>query len=465
MSLWKIAWRSVQQRALASALTAISMALGVTLVVSILIIHTIVSESFKNNSSLGYNVVVGAKGGALQLVLNSVFYLDDPIENVPYTFYQEFLTAEEREDGKDGQFCRMSDGQPVLAIPVCLGDYYKTYRVVGTNTKLFDELVYDVDKNRKFEFSEGRNFVYKSKEHGFFECVVGATVAREAKLKVGDSIVPSHGAPEGEGEAHDEDLFHVVGILKASGTPNDRAVFVNIEGFLLIEDHQKPIEESDETDESTEEEEAIESEQAVEETAHHGHDHKGDRQPLPIAQREVTSILVKTDPFGSMYINNKINEGNVAQAVMPIAVIYSLLDGIVKPVQTVLLIITALICVVSGISILVSIYNSMSDRRHEIAVMRALGAGRRTVLLVVLFESIILSLGGGLGGWMGGHVLIGAFGTMIEERTGVTVGLFSSSIVELTLIPSLILLAILVGFLPAVSAYRTDVAQALSSSP
>ena len=149
--------------------------------------------------------------------------------------------------------------------------------------------------------------------------------------------------------------------------------------------------------------------------------------------------------------------------------------------QLALLVVTALICVVSGISILVSIYNSMSDRKHEIAVMRALGASRSTVMTVILLESILLSLAGGIAGWTGGHTLNTVAGGEIEARTGVSVGFFSVApplenldlwglgpIIglmspELWLIPALILLAIIVGFLPALAAYQTDVAKSLGS--
>src|SRR3954464_15836186 len=97
MSLFRIALRSILQRGVASLLTMLSMALGVMLVVAVLSIHGVVSQSFKNNASLGYNMIVGAKGGQEQLVLNTVFYLSKPVENIPYTYYLEFLKREERD--------------------------------------------------------------------------------------------------------------------------------------------------------------------------------------------------------------------------------------------------------------------------------------------------------------------------------------------------------------------------------
>jgi putative ABC transport system permease protein len=154
-----------------------------------------------------------------------------------------------------------------------------------------------------------------------------------------------------------------------------------------------------------------------------------------------------------------INEGRDAQATLPVLEIYNLFDVIVRPIQTVLLVLTAMICVVSGISILVSIYNSMSERRQEIAVMRALGAGRDTVMSIILLESVFLSLGGGLAGWLLAHTLNWLASPLIEAQTGVSIQFWDMQLAEALLIPALILLAVICGFLPALSAYRTDVAK------
>ncbi len=481
MSIIRIAWRSIQQRGLASFLTTISMALGVMLVVSVLLIMGVVSESFRNNSSLGYNMIVGAKGGSLQLVLNTVYHLSKPIENLPYTYYLDFLPANQRPDGRDGKFF----GSAEFAIPMGMGDYFQGFRVVGTIPAMFDDFEYDAEKGRRYEFAAGRNFQTYSAEYGYFEAILGAKVASSVGLQVGDTFSPTHGSDEGA--AHD--VFYVVGILKPSGTPNDRAVFVNIEGFLLLEGHAKPLSPNVSgtplptslvpTYQSVGVEAALDQVSKLDE----------DRRrllPLDIEEREVTSILIKTvHPAVAMSLENTINEGDKAQAVMPVSEIFGLFRTFVDPVKWVLLAITAMVCFTSGVSILVSIYNSMSDRRHEIAVMRALGAGRRKILLVVLLESLLLALGGGFAGWLAGHLLIGVFASpFIEQRTGVSVGLFDvspkvrlfeflgeSPIMhwgvpgEFLLIPALVLLAIVVGFLPALTAYRTDVAKALSATP
>jgi putative ABC transport system permease protein len=501
MSLWKIAWRSIQQRGLASSLTGMSMALGVMLVVAVLVIHATINDSFLNNSSLGYNVLVGAKGGRLELVLNSVYYLARPVENIPYTFYQEFT------DGKYKPYVGK-------AIPLCLGDMYQDFRVVGTTPAFFNELDYG---GRKYKFAEGQNF----EADDYFGAVIGATVARNTGLQVGDPFNPTHGLGP---DAHVHDPFTVRGILAPTGTPNDRALFINMEGFYLMPEHAKPVaanaqpaaqpethpdhdpdhEHADEKHEHAGEKhqhaddkhadvpqdaagvhhdaraaehgkEKEHGEHAHDEHEHgeHGHhDHEHAHGPLPIEQREVTSILVLTASAPGLppelvapQLINAINEGSMAQAVTPIREMTNLFDLFVNPLRTVLLSLTVMIVIVSGIGILVSIYNSMAERQHEIAVMRALGAGRQTVMALVLLESILLSLAGGLAGWLVGHGLIALLSPWIAAQTGVALGFFQFVGYELVIIPGLIALAAVVGYLPALAAYRTDVAKALSATP
>jgi putative ABC transport system permease protein len=160
-----------------------------------------------------------------------------------------------------------------------------------------------------------------------------------------------------------------------------------------------------------------------------------------------------------------INTGPTAQAVAPAKVIADLFESVVGKLQWILLGMAVLTVVEAGIGIMVSIYNSMSDRRHEIAVMRALGASRRTVMMVILMESILLALLGGGLGLLIGHGAIWACSPLITEWTGVVVDLLQFQWVELILVPGLIILAAAVGYLPALAAYRTDVAKSLITTP
>jgi putative ABC transport system permease protein len=491
MPFWKIAWRNIEQRALASSLTALSMALGVAVMIAVIVIHSVAVRQFSQDAQ-GYHLIVGGKGGELQLVLSTVYHLGQPLYPIPYTYYQKFT---------EGEFA----GITKVAIPLCLGDSYaspngRMFRVVGTTPDLFGKIQYGAYSDgtpKRYEFQPGgRNF----KAENFYEAVVGSVVAAQSGLQVGDEINPTHGIGA---EGHKHDGFQVVGILKPTGTANDRAVFINIEGFYLLEGHSlSPHDEdahgehehehetaetaADHTHEAAAdeptaevaaaEEPAAEHLHADEESGHADHDHAehadadhdhAHHEPLPIDQREVTSILVLcNNELGPVVLDTAVNKGedHIAQAVAPSREVTRLLENIVGPIQLVLLVLTILIVIVAAISILVSIYNSMSERSHDIAVMRALGASRQSVMTIVLLESILLSLLGGIAGVVLGHALLGLASPYVEARTGVTLGLFEFDAQEIILIPALVVLASIVGFLPAVSAYRTDVAKALAGS-
>ena len=518
MSLWKIALRNIQQRALASTLTSFSVALGVALVVAVLVIFGVVNRSF-TRAAEGYNLIVG-RGGRLEIVLSTVYHLGSPTENLPWNYYTEFISTSK----KQGKYASLVD----VAVPYCLGDNYQGYRVIGTTRELFSKLGYGVDRNGqviKYKFSSGRNFSASKP----FEAVVGSIVAGKTGLKVGDTFEPTHGLAE-EAGGHKHDPFTVVGIMQPSGTPNDRALFVNVEGFFLLEGHAREHagQGSGDREQGTAEQGTAEQGEeghahgehghahGEEEHAHgehghahgeedhaheeHEHDHgdedhgHGDHdhghahdhghhhhEPLPPEQREVTAILIRsnmTNPIASMSLEGAVNKGQIAQAVFPVREIAKLSNGLLGNFQFMLLVLAVLIVLVAGIGIMVSIYNSMSDRRRDIAVMRALGARRNTVMAVILLESILLSVAGGVAGVLLGHGLIALLNPYIVSQTGVSIGLLDYATFdlhllgrvvrvpfELLLVPGLLILASVVGYLPAMSAYRTDVAKSLTATP
>lgn len=467
MSLWGIAVRSIRQRGVASLLTIISMSLGVALIVAVLIVYGVIQESFRNAAS-GYNFIVGKKGSPLELVLNTVYFQGRPNEPLPWSYYKTFLPGGSRSDVVE------------VAVPYCLGDNYEGHRVVGTTPELFTAVEYA--QGKKYQFAAGRNFGQAaalaageklpekkptqvqaddddtpmphvhSTPPFFNEAVIGSQVARHTGLKVGESFKPAHGLDADPTlPPHEHDPVKIVGLLAPTGTPNDRAIFMNIEGFYLLDGHSKSG----------------------------GHHHGG---PLPEEDREVTAVLVRTksdEEFAPMVplLVKELNEGNEAQAVAPRAEISRLIDNIIGPILMLLLAVACLIVFVAGLGVVVSIYNSMNERRREIAVMRSLGAGRSTVLAVVLLESLLLALAGGLLGFVIGHGLPILAGPALLDYTGVDVGGLNFPTTEIrlahgvlivplevVLLPGLVLLSAVVGFFPALAAYRTDVSRALASS-
>src|SRR6478609_2845963 len=226
MPFWKIAWRNMEQRALASTLTAISMALGVAVMIAVIVIYGVAVRQF-DQSAQGYHLIVGGKGGSLQLVLSTVYHIGQPLYPIPYSYYQKFQPG--------GEFAEVTS----TAIPQCLGDSYQSpdnsvFRIVATTPEMFEKIHYGSNADgslKSYEFQPGgRNF----KTDSFFEGVIGSVVAARSGLKVGDSFQPSHGLSGGS------DLYHavkIVGILKPTGSADDRALFMNIEGFYLLPGH------------------------------------------------------------------------------------------------------------------------------------------------------------------------------------------------------------------------------------
>ena len=485
MSLWKIAWKSIEHRSLASTLTAFSMALGVALVVTVLVINGVVGKSFQQGAQ-GYDLIVGAKGSKLQLVLSSVFYNQDPVGLIPYEYYDLMRSSRYSAEVK-------------TAIPIARGDNYQGSPVVATTPEYFQSVT--KSDGKPYTLQKGEFF----KNVDFYGAVVGYNVAKKNKLQLGDEIRFGHTSSQRDDDLHEP--FKVVGILDHTGSPNDRAVFVNLEGFYK----QHELETTSESiDYSLREEEVAKKraelglaapevaeadhEHEHEEGDDHEHEHEHGRRLTAIllitkdvevavaATREQVDAITTTPgvevaetdlvtPDRVQVVDTAVTalpakiEGELleAQAVAPVQEIAAFFDDVIGNIQSVLIIFAIQVVIVAGVGMMVSIYNSMNERRQEIAIMRALGARRTTVMAIILFESILLSLGGGLLGAAIGHLAIGALAPLIMSYSNVMVRPWDFQLVELILIPGLLLLASVVGYLPAVVAYRTDVAQSLQS--
>lgn len=491
MSLWKIAWKSIRHRSLASALTAFSMALGVALVVTVLVINGVVGKSFQQGAQ-GYDLIVGAKGSKLQLVLSSVFYNQDPVGLIPYEYYDLMTSSRYSAEVK-------------TAIPIARGDNYQGAPVVATTPEYF----------RSVTKSDGKPYTLQKGEFfrnvDYYAAVVGYSVAKKNKLRVGDEVRFGHA-----NSARDEDLhepFKIVGILDHTGSPNDRAVFVNLEGFYR--EHERGEGTETVNYELREEELARKrAELGIDETTAEAdveHDHEHEHAPGEVCEdcghgghkRRLTAILLITKdaevevaatasaveaatesrpgleidesdlvtPDRVQVVDTAVTalpakiEGELleAQAVAPVREIAAFFQDVIGNIQSVLIVFAIQVVIVAGVGMMVSIYTSMNERRQEIAIMRALGARRSTVMSIILLESILLSLGGGLFGALIGHLAIGALAPLIMAYSNVMVRPWDFQTVELALIPGLIGLASVVGYLPAVIAYRTDVAQSLQT--
>jgi putative ABC transport system permease protein len=442
MNLVTIASKSIRQRWLASSLTALSIALGVALMVAVLVINGVVTRMFNQNAT-GYQLILGAKGSPMQLVLNTIYFLDRPIENVPYKEYLELK----------------SYPWVAHAIPFALGDTTDDgrFRIVGTFPEYFDV---EYVPGKKFGLQGGRFL------SGTFDAVIGARVARARKWKVGDEFPIAHGG--NVRDIHDQ-KFKVVGVLAPTGLPLDRAVFIHYDGFYAIPGHELNEKEAEAEASARRGGKIMVPEVGLGTGNEQPDDKNATKGPLPDEQKRVTAILVQTKGRGpaeqdaiAFLKKPLINKGPVFQAVNPIEQIRKLLVDVVGNIRTMLLVMTLLIIVVSGVGIFVSIYNSMADRKREIAIMRALGARRRTVFSIIIAEAVLLCAGGGLAGVIIGHGLVFLAGPIVEARSDILIDPWFFEPHELYILPALLVLAVIVGLVPGLTAYRADVARGLS---
>lgn len=452
MNLFQIAYRSLRQRTLSSVLTMFSVALGVGLIVAVLVVYGVIDGLFAQTGS-GFDLLVGPKGSETQLVLSTVYRIENPSEPLPYRYFKEL----------------QDDPRVERAVPLAVGDATEEggFKIVGTTPEFF-LLPYARDAA-----GEPKQFLLTGTMKSQWDAIIGSQVARDNGWDIGSEFKMVHGGQSvaDGGHVHDE-KFTVRGVLAPTGTPNDRSVFVNLRGFLALDGHDKPISEAidreaeffGETKQQIRDRYA-DAIAAIEASTGHYHG------PMPDLQKEISAVMLVMSKRGksefagqanAIKMRAEINEGFKAMAVNPVAVMSRLIKTQIGDIKNVMLILTGLIVVVSAVGIFTSIYNSMSDRKREIGIMRALGARRATMLGIILAETTLLCIGGGLVGFLGGHALVLLSAPWITEKYGLVIDPWHFEYVELTIFPVLLLLAIIVGILPGLTAYRTDVASALS---
>lgn len=405
MSLVRMAWRYLWSRPLVTILTLTGISLGVALISSVLTLHRETERTFQREAAL-FDLVVGAKGSPLQLVLSSVYHLDTPTGNVPYALYEK-LKADRRVE---------------TAIPIGLGDNYQGYRIVGTESVLW-KLTTGTEGGPFFNLKDGRFF---EKD---FEVVLGAQVATTTNLKVGDSFVGTHGLVSMPGsEEHKEFPYHVVGILQPTGTAQDRAIFGTLGSIWRIHDRENQIHEE------------IRGQTATD-------------KPAP--PRETTAILVRLKSRGQrMWIQSEIGKTTEGMAAIPVMEILKLYQNVLEPMQRTLLAVAAAVVIVACLTVLTTLYQSAERRRRDVAIIRCLGGRRSEVGLLMLLEATLLTLCGILGGWLLSHVILTAGAEIIRLKSGLLIHAWSVDEWELEALGLVALCGVLAGLVPAVSCYR-----------
>jgi putative ABC transport system permease protein len=346
----------------------------------------------------GFDAVLGARSSKLQLVLNAIFHLEASPGNVSAADY-EFIKK---------------NPAVKLAIPIAVGDNLRGFRIVGTIPELFTEVEYTAGK--KFRLSAGRLFDPTAKE-----AVLGSFAAQKLGLKVGDEFHPFHGLIYDERNQHAE-TFHVVGILAPSNTPADKVVWIPLHGLQTMA----------------------------------GHD--------PRVATDVSAVLIQLrSPAAGFMLDMMYNkQGNRLTFAFPIGAIMAQLFQKIGWFDQVLTLVAYLVAVVSAAGVLAAIYNSMSARRRDIAILRALGAGRLLLFSAVVLESAVIGAIGMVVSFGIYAAIVSGVAVVIRAQTGVMLETFAYSPIMGWAPPAMILLCALCGLLPAWKAYRTDVAENLA---
>ena len=427
MRIWQVIERSLSQRKLSSVLTALNVALGVMLVSAILTLQREMEETYRRPSR-GYQLVVGPTGSALQIVLNTVFHVDQSPGLIPYSIQKEF-----EDNPRDVR----------LAIPYAVGDSFRGFRVVATTNGIFSPVFPHPPGDVTKKLARGRPFKYSDHalQHAFeslvagtaheheghrhtFEAVVGWEVADKLGLKLGDRIEPTHGV-EGEEEHDHEHLWDVVGVLKRSGTPVDRVVFINLDSFYWISDHA------------------------------------GAKMPISNEPAISSILLFPRRGVAQARLLPQLTKRSDLQ-VANVALEVKKLLSIVGQVDVVFLVTAVLVVVIGIVSIMVAIYNTMSERRREIAILRAIGARRRFVVAAIVGESTALAFIGGVFGVLMAHLAMFLARDKIIEIAGLAVEPSRFLPIELLLVAAVTVVGALAGLIPALKAYNTDVARNLA---
>ena len=390
MTLAGLSIAYLRSRPLASALNLLLLALGVA-TITVLLLATEQLESRMGRDARGIDLVAGAKGSPLQLVLSAVFHLDAPTGNIPLA--QADALAKNRMVRK--------------AIPLALGDSYKSYRIVGSS--------HDYPAHYGARVAEGRLWSAP------MEATLGAEAAARTKLTVGAKFAGAHGLGEG-GDEHEKEPYQVVGVLAPTGTVLDRLVLTSVESVWEVHEHGAPAN----------------------------------------AAREITALLIQyASPLAAATLPRMVNSSSALQAASP-AYESARLFRMIGVGVDVMRAFGVVLMLAAGLSVFIALLNALEERRYDLAVMRMLGATPARLMGLMLLEGCVLALAGGIAGIALGHVFTEALGAALRQAQQSAVTGWAWSASEWWLLAASLGVGVVAALIPAWRAYRSDVAPVLA---
>tara|TARA_B100001142_G_scaffold131073_2_gene132675 strand:+ start:3089 stop:4354 length:1266 start_codon:yes stop_codon:yes gene_type:complete len=421
MNIKRLAWRNITSSPFNTLLSILLMTFGVAIISLLLLLNYQIDKQLQNNLK-GIDMVIGSKGSPLQLILSSIYHIDNPTGNISFKEAKK-LTKNPMID---------------FTIPLSYGDSYNGFRIVGT-TSQYPKL-YEVDLNEGSLWSQS------------MQVVIGSVVAEITDLKIGDKFCGTHGLGE-HGHLHENHYYEVVGVLGQSNTVIDKLIITDLKSVWEVHDHK------------------IEKDKKGS-FKHNGKSHQEHECSDEILNNDlyisdefmITCMLVKfKSPVGLIQLPRKVNETTNLQAAVPVFEINRLTNLLGFGVQTINLI-AFIIILVSGLSIFISLYNSLKKRRYELALIRVHGATKLQLIRLVFLEGLVLSFLGTI------------FGLLISRITLFIIPLLANqkqmlNSFEFTLIANevwLVLIALFVGLLasviPAILTYKINIPKILSDA-
>jgi len=403
VNLASVSLAYLRARGLNTTLNVLLLALGIA-TITLLLLTTSQLEERMQRDARGIDLVVGAKGSPMQIILSSIYQLDVPTGNISWKEAREL--ARHRAVKK--------------AIPIALGDNYRGFRIVGTE--------HDYVAHYGARLAQGRLWQVP------LEAVLGAEVAATTGLAMDATFNGAHGLGGREGEhVHEMHPYRVVGLLAHTGTVLDRIVLTSVESLWAVHADQHDIK-----------------------------DVMRIAELLPDDEKEYTALLIQyASPIAAAMLPRYINQNSAMQAASP-AYETARLFTIIGVGVDVLRGFALVLIVTAGLSVFIALYNALLERRYELAVMRTLGASPSRLMALMLLEGLLLA---GIGAVLGialGHGLTEALGMALAAAKQVTVTGWTWTNDELWLIALALGVGGVAALLPAWRAYRTDIAATLA---
>lgn len=426
----KLAWKNIWFKPLNTILSIVLLTASVAIISLLILLQDQFEKQFSSNID-GVDVVLGAQGSPLQLILSSVYQVDAPTGNISYSEAKTWMKH---------PFVKS-------AIPLAFGDNYRGFKIVGTTPDYLDKFGARVNQGKVFQAD--------------FEVVVGAEIAKKLNIKVGDKFFGSHG-DAAEGEVHEEFAYKVSGIASPTGKVIDNLILCNIPSvWAMHESHEHEDENPAHGEEGHIHFEGDEHEHE------HGQEHHDHEKTTPVSEegKEITAVLIKfRNKMGFVTWPRLIAQNTKMQAASPAIEINRLFSLFGIGLQA-LQYLAYGIMLISGISIFIALYNTLKERKYEFALLRVSGASRLQLLNLVMFESILLCFVGFIFGTIVGRIALFLISSSTDEEYKMTFNPFAFIWQkEGILFIVTIFVGVLAAAIPAIKAYRLNISKTLANA-